>query len=163
MSVMGSTGATLAGIEALYRSRGRDFFRFALAHTGSPELAQDAVQEGFARAIKAHRGFRGTGSLDAWVARCVINAANDLVSQQRPSTGLATDLDGADGTAPDGEVRAAIRALPTRQREALFLRFYLDLDYASVAELLDIEIGTVSATLHAARAALAKTLKEVAT
>jgi DNA-directed RNA polymerase specialized sigma24 family protein len=49
------------------------------------------------------------------------------------------------------------------QREALFLRFYLDLDYASIADVLDIEVGTVSATLHAARAALAQALKEVST
>jgi DNA-directed RNA polymerase specialized sigma24 family protein len=65
MSVIRSQGLTLAGIEALYRNRGHEFFRFALARTGSPELAQDAVQEGFARAIKARRGFRGAGSLDA--------------------------------------------------------------------------------------------------
>jgi DNA-directed RNA polymerase specialized sigma24 family protein len=64
---MGSEASTLAGIEALYRDRGGDFFRFALARTGSPELAQDAVQEGFARAINARRGFQESGSLDARV------------------------------------------------------------------------------------------------
>jgi RNA polymerase sigma-70 factor, ECF subfamily len=160
---MRSQGLTLAFIEALYRNRGHEFFRFALARTGSPELAQDAVQEGFARAIKARRGFRGAGSLDAWVARCVINAAHDLVMQQRQPTELDGDFDGANGTVPDGTVRAAVRALPPRQREALFLRFYLDLDYASISDVLDIEVGTVSATLHAARAALAQALKEVST
>jgi RNA polymerase sigma factor (sigma-70 family) len=154
----------LAGIEMLYRSRGRDFFRFALARTGNPQLAQDAVQEGFARAIKARRRFRGIGSLDAWVARCVINAAHDLaVLPRAESAELDPDSDWADEAATDGTVRKAIRALPPRQREALFLRFYLDLDYASIADVLDIEVGTVSATLHAARAALAHALKEVAT
>jgi DNA-directed RNA polymerase specialized sigma24 family protein len=160
---MGSHAPTLVVIEAVYRERGRDFFRFALARTGSPELAQDAVQEGFARAIKARRSFRGTGSLDAWVARCVINAAHDLVEQQRRPTEPGGDSDYADGPGPDRTVRAAIRALPPRQREALFLRFYLDFDYASIAEVLDIEVGTVSATLHAARASLAQALKEVPT
>ena len=51
--------------------------------------------------------------------------------------------------------------LPQRQRNALFLRFYLDFDYAAIAETLGIEVGTVSATLHAARAALAEQLQEV--
>jgi RNA polymerase sigma factor (sigma-70 family) len=160
---MRSQTSTLADIEALYRDRGRDFFRFALARTGSSELAQDAVQEGFARAIKARDRFRGTGSLDAWVARCVINAAHDLVTERGRLPDSGTKLDCMDGTASDGTVRAAIRALPPRQREALFLRFYLDFDYASIANVLDIEIGTVSATLHAARTALAHALKEVAT
>jgi len=163
MSVMRSHAPTLAGIEALYRDRGRDFFRFALARTGSPELAQDAVQEGFAGAIKSHRGFRGTGSLEAWVARCVINAAHDLVEQQGRPTGPGGDSDWADGPVPDRTVRAAIRGLPPRQREVLFLRFYLDFAYSSIADVLDIEVGTVSATLHAARAALAQALKEVPT
>lgn len=160
---MRSQGTTLAGVEALYRDRGRDFFRFALARTGSPELAQDAVQEGFARAIKATRTFRGTGSLDAWVARCVINAAHDLVTHHGQPTEEGDAFEGSGGTVPDGTVRAAVRALPPRQREVLFLRFYLDFDYASIAEALDIGVGTVSATLHAARSTLAQALKEVAT
>jgi RNA polymerase sigma factor (sigma-70 family) len=161
--VMRTQGPTLAGIEALYRNRGGDFFRFALARTGSRELAQDAVQEGFARAIKARRRFRGTGSLDAWVARCVINAAHDAVMQQRQPTELKGEPECANDPVPHGRVRTAVSALPPRQREVLFLRFYLDLDYASIADVLDIEVGTVSATLHAARAALAQALKEVAT
>jgi DNA-directed RNA polymerase specialized sigma24 family protein len=160
---MSREASALAAIEALYRNRGRDFYRFALARTGSREVARDAVQEGFARAIKARRGFRGTGSLDAWVARCVINAAHDLVEQQgRPTA--PSGFDGPDGAVPtDGTLRAAIGSLPPRQREILFLRFYLDLEYAAIADVLDIEVGTVSATLHAARAGLKQALTEVAT
>src|SRR5262249_5389315 len=147
----------------LYRDRGGDFFRFAYARTGSPELAQDAVQEGFARAIRACRDFRGTGSLDAWVARCVINAAHDLAGQEARPVDARPGVGGVQRGVVDDAVRAAVGALPRRQREALFLRFYLDLDYASIAEVLDIEIGTVSATLHAGRMALSQSLKEVAT
>jgi RNA polymerase sigma factor (sigma-70 family) len=61
----------------------------------------------------------------------------------------------------DESVREAVRRLPARQRDALFLRFYLDFDYASIAETLGIEVGTVSATLHAARLTLAQALQEV--
>jgi Sigma-70 region 2 len=69
---------SLEAIEALYRERAADFFRFALAKTGDPERARDAVQDGFAHAIRSRATFRGTGSLEAWVVRCVINAAHDL-------------------------------------------------------------------------------------
>jgi RNA polymerase sigma factor (sigma-70 family) len=51
--------------------------------------------------------------------------------------------------------------LPSRQREALFLRYYADLDYRTVAEVLGIEVGTVSATLNAAHQALRRRLEEV--
>jgi RNA polymerase sigma factor (sigma-70 family) len=58
-------------------------------------------------------------------------------------------------------LRAWIAALPERQREALFLRYYADLDYRTVAEVLGVEVGTVSATLSAAHKALRKRLEEV--
>ena len=62
---------------------------------------------------------------------------------------------------PVQDVRAALRRLPIRQRDALFLRYYLDYDYATIAEMLGMEVGTVSATLHAAREHLMNALQEV--
>jgi RNA polymerase sigma factor (sigma-70 family) len=56
-------------------------------------------------------------------------------------------------------VRAAVAALPERQRLALFLRYYADLDYAAIAAILEIKEGTVGATLHAAHAALRAALE----
>src|SRR5579884_3235417 len=64
-------GATVEAVEAVYRARGRDFYRYALATTNDPELARDAVQEGFARALRARRGYRGNGVLDAWIAEAL--------------------------------------------------------------------------------------------
>jgi RNA polymerase sigma-70 factor (ECF subfamily) len=152
-------GASLVEIEAVYRRRSRDFFRLALARLGEPVLAQDAVQEGFARAIRARRTFRGESDLAGWIARCVLNAAADA-AKRRPSLACAADPEPFDAEQPDvSELREAIRRLPTRQRDVLFLRFYADLDYRSIADVLEIEVGTVSATLHAARAALARTLE----
>ena len=53
---------------------------------------------------------------------------------------------------PDAAVRALIAALPELQRLAVFLRYYADLDYRTIGEVLEIEAGTVSATLAAAHA-----------
>jgi RNA polymerase sigma-70 factor, ECF subfamily len=58
-------------------------------------------------------------------------------------------------------VRAWVAALPERQREAVFLRYYADLDYRTVANVLRIEVGTVSATLSAAHQTLRSRLEEV--
>ena len=51
-------------------------------------------------------------------------------------------------------VRRWIAALPPRQREAVFLRYFADLDYRTIAQLLDVEQGTMSATLNAAHKTL---------
>jgi len=150
----------LKEIEAVYRGRGADFFRFALARTGDPERARDAVQEGFARAIRARHSFRGLGSIEAWIGRCVLNAAVDASHTDGVQLDDETEVSFAMPETDEG-VRSALRGLPQRQRDALFLRFYLDFDYVTIAETLGIEVGTVSATLHAARENLTHALQEV--
>jgi RNA polymerase sigma factor (sigma-70 family) len=159
---MGRDSKLLDAIEAVYRERGSDFFRFALARTGDPELARDAVQEGFARAIRARRAFRGSGSLEAWIGRCVLNAAVD-VAHKGDRQWHGNQLEPTDSFELEGfdDVRIALRQLPSRQRDAIFLRFYLDFDYATIAATLGIEVGTVSATLHTARENLSRALQEV--
>src|SRR6267378_6794270 len=77
---------SLNEIEAVYRSRGADFFRLALARTSDREAALDAVQEGFARAIRGRRSYRGAGPLEAWIARCIMNAAHNLARRTRPGS-----------------------------------------------------------------------------
>ncbi len=62
---------------------------------------------------------------------------------------------------PDESVRAAVAALPERQRWTIFLRYYADLSYEEIAEILEVERGTVAATLHAARKALLPVCEEV--
>jgi RNA polymerase sigma-70 factor (ECF subfamily) len=52
--------------------------------------------------------------------------------------------------------------LPERQRLVLFLRYYADLPYERIGEVLGIERGTVAATLHAAHASVRQTMREVA-
>lgn len=161
---MGSQRAALEAIERVYRERGRDFQRLAFAHTGDLERARDALQEGFAHAIRRRTSFRGDGSIEAWIARCVVNAAHDA----RRSSGsddhadqIEDVADRAESATDDLFVREAVTRLPRRQRDALFLRYYLDFDYAAIAETLGVEVGTVSATLHAARATLRQSLQEV--
>ena len=156
-------GIPLVAIEAVYRTRAADFFRFALAKTGDPERARDAVQEGFARAIRGRATFQGTGPLEAWVARCVLNAALDL---NRVFSRIESEPEDVptDSTASDDSgsvVREVVRQLPQRQRDALFLRYYLDFEYRAIAEALDVEVGTISASLHAARNSLMDALQEV--
>jgi RNA polymerase sigma-70 factor (ECF subfamily) len=58
------------------------------------------------------------------------------------------------------EVRAAVAALPERQRLMLLLRYYGDLDYKTIAQVTGVRVGTVGAELHAAHASVRRFLKE---
>ncbi|MGH8326620.1 MAG: RNA polymerase sigma factor, partial [Steroidobacteraceae bacterium] len=55
---------------------------------------------------------------------------------------------------------AALARLPERERLALFLRYFADLDYAQIAAVLDVRAGTVGASLNSGRAKLGRLLKE---
>jgi RNA polymerase sigma factor (sigma-70 family) len=161
---VGSEQAALQSIERVYRERGADFLRLALAQTGDLDHARDAVQEGFARAIRGRSSFRGSGSIEGWLARCVVNAAHDARRRSGRSTRadqIADQAGAFDSGAESLVVREAVMQLPRRQRDALFLRYYLDFDYATIAEALGVEVGTVSATLHSARTSLQQALQEV--
>jgi DNA-directed RNA polymerase specialized sigma24 family protein len=67
----------------------------------------------------------------------------------------------ADPPGDDSDLLTRLAALPERQRLVVFLRYYADLDYREIAEALDVKVGTVSATLHAAHGSLRSALSEV--
>ena len=54
----------------------------------------------------------------------------------------------------------ALRRLPERQREALMLRYYLDLSEAQIATTMGISRGTVKSATSRALAAIGRTLRE---
>jgi RNA polymerase sigma-70 factor (ECF subfamily) len=144
-------------LEALYRSRYPELCRVAAGIAGDPDLGRDAVQEGFAAAVRKRRSFRGEGSLEGWVWRIVVNAARDA-RRRRPALADPREV----ATNGHGPV-LPLDLLTDRQREIVFLHYYADLDYAAIAEALGISPGTVGATLNAARRTLRSALEEVQT
>ena len=151
-------GTSLAEIEALYRTSVHRYRGVAAAIVHDRDVAADLVQEAFASAVRRRSRFRGDGPLEAWLWRTVVNAA--LSHTRRRSAPVL-----AESTAEPprhDDVRDAVAALPERQRIAVFLRYYADLDYRAIGEILGVTDGTARASVHAAQAALRRTL-EVAT
>ena len=159
---MGNT-AQVAELEALYRERYRHFLRVALLITRDQGRAHDAVQEGFAAAIRSRKTYRAEGSLEAWVWRAVVNAAKKQQRQlpSRSLEGYEPDASQNGNAEEERVVRAWIASLLERQRLTVYLRYYADLDYREIAGVLAVEVGTVSATLSAAHRALRKQIEEV--
>jgi RNA polymerase sigma factor (sigma-70 family) len=154
----------LVQIEAAYRSNYGHFLHVATAITGEAELAADAVQDAFARAIARRDTYRGTGSLEGWLWRILVNAARDVVARRRDaveSEPRAAAVTTASSSREVEGVRAAVARLPERQRLVLFLRYFADLDYLAIGQALDISPGTVGATLHSAHDALRRRIEEV--
>jgi RNA polymerase sigma factor (sigma-70 family) len=148
-------------LEGLYRSRFDVFARVAASVTGDRDRAIDAVQEAFATAVRKRGSFRSEGPLEAWVWRIVLNTARSDARRSTPTRDYGP-LAVANGRPEhDAELRVALARLPERQRTAVFLRYYADLDYSAIGQALGISTGTVAATLNAAHAALRGQLEEI--
>jgi RNA polymerase sigma factor (sigma-70 family) len=144
-------------IERLYRERYVGFRNAVATVSGDHESARDAVQEGFARAYRSRAQFRGEGSLEGWVWRIVLRAA---LEQRRNGAVLPLGEFEADLVEPDRDsaLAEALSDLSPRRRLMVFLRYFADLPYATIAEVCEVDEGTVGATLAQARAALARRL-----
>ena len=139
-------------LEQLYRDQYRNYRDIMAGVVGSHDLAREVVQEAFARALRQQRKFRGDGSLEAWVWRIAVNVALKMRRGLAREWALDQEYEAASHeTAPDRDVRAAVRALPPRRRLVVFLRYFADLSYAEIAAIAGVSEGTVAATLAQAK------------
>ena len=165
---VGRAAGRAGEIERIYRARYGTFLRVAVAIVRDEQLAEEAVHDAFVRALRHRSRFGARGSLDGWLWRIVVNEARRRRSLERQRLPLAATTPARDesteatnGHRDSGALEPLVAALPERQRLALFLRYYADLDYQAIAEALGVKPGTVAATLHAAHAALRRELVEV--
>jgi RNA polymerase sigma factor (sigma-70 family) len=146
-------------IESLYEREFVAFVRVARGIVGDRERALEAVHDGFADAIRARSSLRDDEALDAWVWRAVVNAARKAT--RRPLVEAARHDHAVVEPPTIRELAPSLARLPERQRLVVFLRYYADLDYRRIAEVLGVEVGTVSAALAAAHRSVRRALEEV--
>jgi len=150
---------------ALDRLVGHDYVRLVRAvalFSGTMEGAEDAVQEALARALEQSRKGRHIDCLEAWV---VTTAFNHVRSRFRRAARGREGGDGVDRAFPADarakalgsqllDLRTAVRSLPTRQREAVVMHYYLDQSISSVGDAVGIGDSAVKNALHKARGTL---------
>lgn len=144
-----------------YESARDDCLRIVLLNVGDRQLAEDLVAEAFTRAWVSWRKVRGLQAPRGWVVRTALNANVSWWRRRRREVGLGRHdiaVPAEQGGAISGELLAALRRLPLRQREVVTLRLLLDLDTETTARLLGIAPGTVGAHLHRAAETLRSAL-----
>lgn len=117
--------------------------------------AEDAVQEAFIRVHRSLDRFMGASQFSTWLYRVVVNESLRLLKARRTSP---DEMDAEYAPAcedVDAEqvmlVRQCLAALPEKLRVVLALRGVDELDYAEIASILSIPVGTVRSRLHEAR------------
>jgi RNA polymerase sigma factor (sigma-70 family) len=148
-----------------YESARDDCLRIVLLNVGDRQLAEDLVAEGFAKAWVSWRKVRTYQAPRAWVVRAALNA--NVSRWRRRRREVILDCHDVAGPAEEsrvlsGDLMAALRGLPLRQREVVTLRLLLDLDTETTARLLGMAPGTVGVHLHRAAKTLRSALPHLA-
>jgi RNA polymerase sigma-70 factor (ECF subfamily) len=156
---------TLERIERLYIEQARRYHRVAALILGDQAAAEDVVQDAFARAVDQRKKFNASGALEAWLWRIVVNAALDRKRARGNDADAAHAYAQLFAPAPTGQAdvdehtREQLMRLPKRQRAAVFLRYYADLDYREIARILAVTPGGAAKLLHDAHRRLARAMR----
>jgi RNA polymerase sigma factor (sigma-70 family) len=144
----------LPPFQALLDAHRLDVYRFVVATVG-PNDADDVFQETCIAALRAYPRLEGATNLRGWLLRIAQRKAIDAhrargrrplpveSGPERPSPSAAATLDGA-----NPELWERVRALPPKQRTAVFCRAVLGMPYAELAELLDCSEEAARRSLH---------------
>lgn len=148
-------------------------FNVAYRMLGNPTEAEDVAQETFVRAYTQLRTYQEGRRFSTWLLSIASHLSIDQLRRRRF---LALPLENAPflewiadlGAGPEqaalqleasDEMQKVLSALPPKYRTVLVLRYWYDLSYEEIAEMLGLTSALVKARLHRARELVARTLK----
>lgn len=156
------------GFRTLFRERWQPVYwhirRLVIHH----DDAQDATQETFVRVFRSFGKFKGDSSLKVWIYRIATNEALRLIGKRRKGT-VSIDDDEAPEVMTiadeehvdfaDAEVvrlQNAILSLPTKQQLAFNMRYYDEMEYDDIAQIIGSTASSVKASYHIAKEKIIK-------
>jgi RNA polymerase sigma-70 factor (sigma-E family) len=163
----GADAGADAAIGALYQANALSLIRLAYVMLGDRPSAEDVVQEAFIGLYRRWDHLTEASHAVYFVRSSVVNGCRSVLRHRkagRKAVDYPLPAASAEAEVLSGEERTdvyrAVGRLPLRQREALVLRFYLELPDEEIARVMGIRPGTVRSTMHRALAALGQALKE---
>ncbi len=139
----------------------------ALRFFGSPDPAEDVVQEVFIKVFRSIGSFDGASAFSTWLYRITRNTCLDALrsAKHRPQPIDPADVplvrsgDLADEVVLSASVEAAVAQLPQEDRDALNAVTLFGLSYAEAAEIIGVPVGTVKSRVFRARRFLVSQLE----
>lgn len=144
-------------------------FGIAIGILGNPADAEDAAQDAFIRAYEGLHTFHLDKRFSTWIFAVTANICKNKLRRERlfaPLKHIARLTKGSDPAQQLAQqertqiIREAIDQLKPAYRMPLVLRYYAELDYKEIAEVLGLPEGTVKTRLHRAKAELKHILEQ---
>ena len=172
--VRAAAGGDTEAFARLVRTYENKIYSLAFRMCGSADDASDIAQEAFLAAWRGLPSFRGDSGFATWLYRLTSNVAIDYLRRQKKQRGdmslddeeLGLDAvdtgpgpqDAAERTEVRSVVAAGLQELREGHRQVLVLREIQGLSYEEIADVLEVEMGTVKSRISRARSALRKIL-----
>ena len=144
-----------AAFHEFVAARASSLFRTALLMLGDYQLAQDLLQESLVKTYVAWVRLRDVGNAEAYTRKVIVTTSTSWRRRnsfhERPAETLPGGVvaDVADLIAADVDLWTHLRALPSRQRAAVVLRYCQDRSEVQTSELMGCSVGSVRR--HASR------------
>ncbi len=132
--------------------------------------ADDVLQNVFVKAWKNIGDFRQQSKVSTWLYRIAVNESLDFIRRRRNTTLVGLDADGGyanrlmadeffDGDEAQARLQAAVARLPEVQRVVFSLRYYDEMKYSEMSQVLDTSEGALKASYHIAVKKITEYLK----
>jgi RNA polymerase sigma-70 factor, ECF subfamily len=149
--------------EMIIRTHSRPLFAIAYGILRNREEAEDAVQDALVKAWKSRWRVRDPEKFPAWLCMIARHHARDVFRKRRP---IPPNLEDAAPSAPvssdetlERQLHSALAALPELHRAAISLRYFEEMDYATIENRLGLTNGSLRGILGRALASMRKQLK----
>lgn len=151
--------------DPLVRSLGRPAWKYAFMLVHDVDVAQELVQEGFAKVWASVNTPAAEVEFRRYLYRTITNLAHNYRRQQMRAAMLSVagpasvnPLDEVDRRAGDAALRTAVRTLSLREQQAVYLRYYEDRSFAETARIMGAPQVTVRVIVHRALGKLRREL-----
>jgi RNA polymerase sigma-70 factor (ECF subfamily) len=153
--------------EMIIRTHSRTLFAIAYGILQKREEAEDVVQDALVKAWKTRWRVRDPAKFPAWLATIARHRARDMFRKRR-TVPLSTTIDEviepgptaeSNGSELDQQLHSALAALPELHRSALTLRYFEEMDYRSIENILGLSNGALRGILGRALASMRKQLR----
>jgi RNA polymerase sigma-70 factor (ECF subfamily) len=147
----------LMAYRMVYDRYEQPFLRTAFRMLGRQQEAEDAVQDTFLKLYRGIHHYKSGSRFSTYIFRILINSCYDMLRKRNPEVSADLDQTGFNHQ-PSSELRhsiqEAVAALPDQMRACFVLSAVEGLKQEEIAQVLGINVGTVKATIHRAKAKL---------